>query len=173
MPSELKKEDIEQKNDPSVARQWDDETPKDQQFKDFYDIADGLKICLFSTYRPSIGPVSRAMAVAKRTGPDFLFLANNHSQKFDDLKANPEVNISFHDKTSQNWISVTGTATTTSNSDSRIKQVWSKMAAAWFGDLGDGVHDASPDDPRMTLIEVKPKCEFFRSFSLPRLVVKC
>ena len=28
---------------------------------------------------------------------------------------------------------------------------------AWFGDLGDGKHDGTADDPRMALIEVKAK----------------
>jgi general stress protein 26 len=97
------------------------------------------------------------MAVARRDGPDFLFLANKHSRKFSDLKSNKEVQITFQDSKTQDWISISGTATTTSNSDPRIKQVWSKGAAAWFGDLGDGKHDASADDPRMTLIEVRSK----------------
>lgn len=104
------------------------------------------------------------MAVAKRTGPDFLFLANAHSQKFKDIEKNPEVQLSFHDKTTQDWISVTGTAATASNSDPRIKQIWNRGAAAWFGDLGDGVHDGSADDPRMSLIEVKSKCKFLAFF---------
>lgn len=97
------------------------------------------------------------MAIAKRNGPDFLFLANNHSQKFSDLESNKEVQLVFQDSKNQDWVSVTGTATTTSNSDPRIKDVWSKGASAWFGDLGDGKHDGSPNDPRMTLIEVKAK----------------
>jgi hypothetical protein len=100
------------------------------------------------------------MALAKRTGPDFLFLSNNHSQKFKDIEANPEVNVSFQDTKTQDWISVSGTATT-SNSDPRIKEIWSRGAAAWFGDLGDGVHDGSATDPRMSLIEVKSKCMLF------------
>ena len=100
------------------------------------------------------------MALAKRTGPDFLFLSNNHSQKFKDIEAAKEVNVSFQDTKTQDWISVSGTATT-SNSDPRIKEIWSRGAAAWFGDLGDGVHDGSADDPRMSLIEVKSKCEFY------------
>jgi hypothetical protein len=100
------------------------------------------------------------MALAKRTGPDFLFLSNNHSQKFKDIEANPEVNVSFQDTKTQDWISVSGTATT-SNSDPRIKEIWSRGAAAWFGDLGDGVHDGSATDPRMSLIEVKSKCTLF------------
>jgi general stress protein 26 len=97
------------------------------------------------------------MAVAKRTGPDFLFLANAHSKKFSDLKENKEVQITFQDSKTQDWISVTGTATTISNSDPRIKDVWSRGTKAWFGDLGDGKHDGGPEDPRMTLIEVKSK----------------
>jgi general stress protein 26 len=95
------------------------------------------------------------MAVAKRTGPDFLFLANAHSAKFSDLKDNKEVQITFQDSKTQDWISVTGTATTTDNSDPRIKDVWSQPTRAWFGDLGDGKHTGGPEDPRMTLIEIK------------------
>lgn len=97
------------------------------------------------------------MAIAKRNGPDFLFLANKDSQKFSDLSSNKEVQIVFQDSKNQDWVSVTGTATTTSNSDQRIKDVWTKSTQAWFGDLGDGKHDGSPNDPRMTLIEVKAK----------------
>jgi general stress protein 26 len=103
------------------------------------------------------GPVGRSMAVAKRTGPDFLFLGNKHSTKFSDLDQNKEVQITFQDSKTQDWISVSGTATTTSNSDSRIKDVWSQGTRAWFGDLGDGKHTGGPEDPRMTLIEVKSK----------------
>lgn len=100
------------------------------------------------------------MAVAKRTGPDFLFLANAHSQKFDDLEKGPsEANISFVNSSNQDWVSITGEAVTTSNSDPRIKEVWSKGAAAWFGDLKDGVHTGGPEDPRMKLIEIKAKCK--------------
>ena len=97
------------------------------------------------------------MATARRDGPDFLFLANSHSRKFADLESNKEVQITFQDSKTQDWISISGVATTTSNSDPRIKEVWSRGAAAWFGDLGDGKHDGSAEDPRMTLIEVKSK----------------
>lgn len=177
MPSDVKPQDINEKNDPSVMRQWD-EADFSTKFEEFYQIVDGLKIGLLGTYRPGVGvslpqlhrhamtfiltntlkPVTRSMALAKRTGPDFLFLANAHSQKFKDIEANKEVNVSFQDSKSQDWISVSGTATTASNSDPRIKEVWSRGAAAWFGDLGDGVHNGTAEDPRMSLIEVKSKC---------------
>lgn len=167
MPSDVS--DLSSSQDPSVVKQWDNDVSQDIKFKDFYAIADSLKVCLLSTYRSQIGPVSRSMAVAKRTGPDFLFLANGNSQKFKDLETNPEVNVAFQDSTSQHWISVSGEAVTVKNDDSRIKEIWNRGAAAWFGDLGDGVHDGSATDPRMWLIEVKAKCEFSLLSFLHRL----
>ncbi|KAJ4365675.1 hypothetical protein N0V83_008295 [Neocucurbitaria cava] len=158
MPETLHASEVKSQTDPSIAKQYDNETPKEQQVKQFFEMADGLKVCMLNTYRNGVGPVGRSMAVAKRIGPDFLFLANKHSTKFSDLSQNKEVQISFQDaKSTQNWISVSGTATTTSNSDPRIKDVWSRATAAWFGDLGDGTHTGGPEDPRMTLIEVKSK----------------
>lgn len=93
------------------------------------------------------------MAVAKRTGPDFLFLANANSQKFADLEKSSNVNISFQNSSNADWISVTGEAVTTSNDDPRIKQIYSKMVAPWFGDLGDGVHTGKC--PRKRVIQAK------------------
>jgi general stress protein 26 len=97
------------------------------------------------------------MAVSKRSGLDILFLSNGHSKKFSDLEQNKEVQVTFQDSKTQDWISISGTATTVSNTDPRIKEIYSTPIKAWFGDLGDGKHDGSADDPRMTLIEVKAK----------------
>jgi general stress protein 26 len=173
MPETLHKSEVDSKTDPSVAKQYDNETPKDQQIKQFYEMVDGKKICMLNTYRNGvgncphsrlhtiewsltfIGPVGRSMAIAKRNGPDFLFISNKHSTKFSDLDQNKEVQIVFQDTKTQDWISISGKATTTDNSDPRIKDVWSRGASAWFGDLGDGVHTGGPEDPRMTLIEIK------------------
>ena len=157
MPEQLKKSEIDSKTDPSVAKQYDDSTPKDEQFQDLYHIVDDKKVGIMNTYRNGIGAVGRSMAVAKRSGPDFLFLANTHSQKFSDLKENKEVQITFQDSKTQDWVSASGTATTTSNSDPRIKDLYNVGIKAWFGDLGDGVHTGTAQDPRMALIEVKSK----------------
>jgi len=157
MPEELKQSEIDSQTDPSVSKQYDNEAPTHEQFNDFYSLVDSKKIGILNTYRPGVGPVGRAMATAKRVGPDFLYLANGHSNKFSDLKENKEVQITFQDSKTQDWVSVSGTATTTSNDDPRIKEIYSKTIKAWFGDLGDGVHTGEPEDPRMTLIEVKSK----------------
>ena len=157
MPENLKASEVKSQTDPTVAKQYDRETPSHEQFNDLYAIIDDKKIGILNTYRNGIGPVGRSMAVAKRIGPDFLFLANAHSNKFSDLNDNKEVQLTFQDSKTQDWVSVSGTATTTSNTDTRIKEVYSKGVSAWFGDLGDGVHNGTPEDPRMSLIEVKSK----------------
>jgi len=157
MPERLHSSEVNSESDPSVSKQYDTETPKAQQISEFFKAVDEHKIGLLNTYRNGVGPVGRSMAVAKRVGPDFLFLANLHSKKFSDLDQNKEVQITFQDSKTQDWISISGTAVTTSNSDPRIKELHSKGVKAWFGDLGDGKHDGSPDDPRMSLIEVKSK----------------
>ena len=61
------------------------------------------------------------------------------------------------DSSSQNWVSVTGEVAQSSNEDSRIKELYSPMMSAWFGDLKDGTHTGGPEDPRMALIELRPK----------------
>ena len=65
MPEPLKASHIDSKTDPTVANQWDHETPKKEQIDDFYKTVDGLKIGLLATIRPDVGIVSRSMAVAK------------------------------------------------------------------------------------------------------------
>ena len=157
MPEPLKKSEVDSKTDPTVAKQWDEHTPKPQQIEEFYKTVDGLKIGLLTTIRDGVGPVSRSMVIAKRVGPDFLFLANAHSTKFADMEKNKSVQVTFQNSSSQDWVSISGTAVTTSNSDPRIKEVYSTGTNAWFGDLGDGVHSGGPEDPRMSLIEVKAK----------------
>lgn len=157
MPETLTSSEVNSQTDPSVAKQYDNAAPLETQLSDFYSIVDNLKIGLLGTLRPQIGPVSRSMAVSKRVGPDFLFLANAHSKKFSDLKNSSEVSVTFQNSSTQDWVSVAGTAVTVDNKDSRIKDIYKPGVNAWFGDLGDGVHTGGPEDPRMALIEVKAK----------------
>ena len=155
MPQPITDNDVP--TDPSVTKQWDNETPKKQQFEELYKIADGLKVSLLGTYRADVGPVFRSMAIAKRVGPDFLYLANKNSQKFKDIENEKTATVTFQNSSTQDWISITGEIVSTSNDDPRIKEIYSKGTNAWFGDLGDGVHTGGPEDPRMALIEFKSK----------------
>lgn len=157
MPQPLKADEVNSETDPAVSKQFDNETPKDQQFTDLYKTVDGLKVGLLTTIRSGIGPTARSMAVAKRVGPDFLFIANTHSNKFKDIENSSDALVTFQNSSSQDWVSVNGTVTTSANDDPRIKELYSPTMSAWFGDLGDGVHTGKPEDPRMALIEVKAK----------------
>ncbi len=65
MPEPLKASHVDSKTDPTVANQWDDETPKKQQIEEFYKTVDGMKVGLLTTIRDGVGPVARSMAVAK------------------------------------------------------------------------------------------------------------
>ena len=157
MPETSEAEEVYPHTDPSITELWDTETPKEKQWAEFYKEVDRMKIGLLGTYRPGIGPVARSMVVVKRNGPDFLFISNMHSQKFTDLKASNECSITFQDSSTQDWVSVSGIATTTDNTDPRIKDLYSPGMKAWFGDLGDGVHTGTVEDPRRALIEVRAK----------------
>jgi len=55
MPEQLTKQEVEKGQDPSVSKQWDDSTPTEQKFEDFYKIADGLKVGMMGTLRNGIG----------------------------------------------------------------------------------------------------------------------
>ena len=149
MPDPLTQSEIDSQTDPTVAKQYDDTTPKPEQIQDFYKTVDALKSCMLTTIRSGVGPVSRSMAIAKRHGPDFLFLANIHSKKFEDLKNDKQAQITFQNSSTQDWASITGEVTTAANDDPRIKELYSPAVSAWFGDLKDGRFDGTADDPRM------------------------
>ncbi|KAI1321667.1 hypothetical protein F5Y16DRAFT_405116 [Xylariaceae sp. FL0255] len=98
--------------------------------------------------------VSRCMAVAgKESGASgLLFFTNTESGKTDELKNDPHVNISFIDSSGQ-WASVSGTTEIVTDR-SLIKKHYSPTLKAWMGDLGDGKHDGSENDPRVAVIRV-------------------
>jgi hypothetical protein len=55
MPETLHQSEINSKTDPSVSKQYDNETPKEQQIKQFFEMVDGKKIGMLSTYRNGVG----------------------------------------------------------------------------------------------------------------------
>ncbi|KAG8956275.1 hypothetical protein FRC04_004352 [Tulasnella sp. 424] len=98
---------------------------------------------------------SRCMALASHDGLHFSFISDNTSHKQDELNTVDDVNVSFLDPSSTNWVSVCGKARTHQDRE-QIDKLWSSTASAWFGDLGDGVHKGNKNDPRVCIIEVIP-----------------
>jgi len=101
--------------------------------------------------------VSRCMALAANEagGIDLLFHTNTESGKTDDLADNPHVNVSFLNASGE-WASISGSAGIITDR-SFVKKHYSPLLKAWVGDLGDGVHDGSENDPRIGVIRVTSK----------------
>lgn len=105
--------------------------------------------------------------------------------KFEEVQADDHANVSFYDTKTTAWISASGKASI-STDKARIKgvyprqmsrpclempvwltfspslaylliEIWNPIVSAWFGDLKDGVHDGSADDPRVQLLVVEPE----------------
>jgi len=115
-------------------------------------------VCMLTTKTANGDLHSRAMAPASKEAPHvFCFVANSESGKFDEIEHSEDskVNVSIYDKSSTNWVSVAGNVKINTDK-ARIHEVFSPATAAWFGDLKDGVHDGTADDPRVQLIEVIP-----------------
>lgn len=64
--------------------------------------------------------------------------------------------MSFLDIVSGSWASVSGTATILSD-PAIVHKYYTPALQAWLGDLGDGVHDGGPDDPRIGVIRLEAK----------------
>lgn len=90
-------------------------------------------------------------------GVDLIFHTNLFSGKMMDLTAHPkEVNMSFLDPISGAWASISGTASIIGNPEV-VQKYYSPTLKTWLGDMGDGVHDGGPTDPRIGVIKLESK----------------
>lgn len=62
--------------------------------------------------------------------------------------------MAFLSSMSGEWASLSGTATVVTDR-AEVKKYYSPLLKAWMGDLGDGVHDGGPEDPRIGVIKLK------------------
>jgi len=90
-------------------------------------------------------------------GIDLIFHTNLFSGKAMDLAVHPqETNMSFLDPVSGAWASISGTASVIGDRPT-VEKYYSPTLKAWIGDLGDGVHDGGPADPRIGVIKLEAK----------------
>jgi general stress protein 26 len=88
----------------------------------------------------------------KDSGIDLIFHTNRDSGKTDELASDSHVNVSFLSP-SYEWASVSGTAEVLGDRDV-VEKYYTPGLRAWLGDMGDGVHDGGPQDPRIGIIKV-------------------
>jgi general stress protein 26 len=142
-------------SDPYKSANMDDVSLEDK-VKDLVTFVEKCKFCMMATRIASSGLlVSRCMALAGQepSGIDMIFHANVESGKTDDLRGDSDINLGFLNSVGE-WASVSGTADVVLDRE-EVRKYYSPVLKAWIGDLGDGVHDGGPEDPRICLIKVK------------------
>ncbi|KAH7888683.1 hypothetical protein F5I97DRAFT_1925221 [Phlebopus sp. FC_14] len=129
-----------------------------EKIKDLHTVISAAKTGMLVTRDPNGNLHSRAMNPAtpfSDTQLNLIFLANNVSSKFDEIRNDSHVNVSFCDHSSTDWASYSGRARVTQDKD-LIHKHWSHFITGYIGDLKDGVHKGDETDPRVAVIEVIP-----------------
>ncbi|KAK4199986.1 hypothetical protein QBC40DRAFT_280911 [Triangularia verruculosa] len=142
--------------DPYKEANLDTQASTQSKLDDLSKFMEASKFCMMTTVNPKTHQlVSRCMALAAQEngGLDLLFHTNTESGKTDDLAADTHINVSFLNNSGE-WASVSGTTDIVTDRE-LVKQHYKPHLKAWVGDLGDGVHDGSSNDPRIGIIRVK------------------
>ena len=150
--------------------QYDTETPVDRKIEDLYKLVEGIEIAMFTTRRPDGRLVSRPMATQERNGvADLWFVSDVESEKIEELAGDPNVALSYYNVKSWEWVSVSGTATI-STDRALIRELYKPDWRAWFGDEG-GARDGGPDDPRFALVLVDARSVVYGKRNQPKPLV--
>ncbi|KAI8591590.1 putative bli-3 protein [Geranomyces variabilis] len=154
------------------ARNLDETSSNEQQIAELYKLIDGIETAMLTTRNSNGQLVSRAMQTRQRVaGADIWFVTNIKSHKLDDLHFDPNVNVAYYKPSTSDWVSVSGTATI-SQDKAKIAELYQPDLKAWFGDLGDGIHNGEVNDPRIALVFVKAESVHYQmqNKSTPRVL---
>ncbi|KAK3323745.1 putative BLI-3 blue-light-inducible Bli-3 protein [Cercophora scortea] len=142
--------------DPYRDANLDKEATLAEKIEGLSEFMSKCQFCMMTTHDSKTNLlVSRCMSLAAKEagGIDLLFHTNTESGKTNELKEDSNINISFLNSSGE-WASVSGRANIITDRG-LVKQHYSRQLKAWLGDLGDGVHDGSENDPRIGIIRVK------------------
>ncbi len=129
-------------------------TTADQR-KELVELVNDIEIAMMTTQRADGMLVTRPMATQEcEFDGDLWFVTNIDTQKVEEIRANPKVNIAYYSDSSKEWVSVSGEAML-SQDRAKIRELHAPDWKMWFEDEG-GERDGGPDDPRLCLIFVKP-----------------
>jgi general stress protein 26 len=137
--------------------------------EELYRLIEGIEIAMFTTRRADGRLVSRPMATQARSpGADLWFVTDKSTDKLDELRADPQVNVAYYNMKSREYVSVSGTARVVDDRD-RIRELYRPDWKAWFP--GDDQKSGTPDDPRITLIAVEASTAVYLKVDKPKPVV--
>lgn len=114
-----------------------------------WDMIKDIKFAMFTTRHSNGHLHSRPMTTQnKKLDEDdrLWFFMSRRGDPVDDLKTEQNVNVSYADTSSDKYVSVSGMAVVSMDA-AKTRELWSKMAEAWF--------PGGVDDPDLALIEVK------------------
>jgi general stress protein 26 len=141
-----------------------------KKLEELYELLEGMDTAMMTTRRPDGYLVSRPMATQKHErDADLWFVTNVDSDKLDELRDDPHINLAYYDNDSREWVSVSGRATISDNR-AKIRELYAADWRAWFGDEG-GARDGGPDDPRIRLIFVDALTVVYLKSDRPRPLV--
>lgn len=136
---------------------------KAEKLEEFQKLVDDFDLAMLVTIGEDGAIVSRAMATQERRPEvDMWFVTTATDGKVDEIADQPEVNVTYVNNSSRDWVSVSGTATV--NQDrATIARLYKPDWKAWFPDEG-GDRNGGPNDPRIALIEVDAhRVTYFRN----------
>ncbi len=138
--------------------------------KDFYEMVEELEVAMFTTRRPDGRLVSRPMATqARADGADLWFVTSRDTDKLEEIAFDPQVNLAYYKDGSTEWISVSGTAKTSTDRRT-IRELHRPDWEIYFPDEG-GEKDGGPDDPRLVLVGIDIESARFMEVNKPKAVV--
>lgn len=145
-------------------------TSTDKQIDQLYELIADIKTAMFTTRMSDGRLVSRPMSTQKRNPmADLWFVTDIESHKIDELEAEPEINLSYFNTKSYEWVSVSGTATLSTDRD-LIRSLYEPDWRAWFGKI-DEVRDGGSEDPRLALVLVDASTVVYMKQDKPRPLV--
>lgn len=117
------------------------------------ELAEDIKICMFCTELNSVPFSTRPMGIQEVDEQGNLwFISSADSNKNFEIKVDEKVQLIFAKPSDAHFLSVYGEATIYKDR-SKIEEMWSPMAKAWFKD--------GKDDPNVTIIRVTPVTAYY------------
>lgn len=114
----------------------------------FKELVKHESICLMTTNLSQVPLNTRPMSVQKVCDQgNFWFLSGSDTVKNLEISADPRVQLFFLNTGAYEFLSVYGEASITRDR-TKIDELWTDVAKAWF--------EEGKDDPRVTVIKVRP-----------------
>lgn len=111
-----------------------------------HDLIKDQRTAMLTTVHDESGTLAARPMACQQADPDgtLWFLAFADSEKTEEIRRRPDVNVSFAEEGA--WVSIAGTASVLRD-PSKAKDLWNDFAEAWF--------QCEPDDPRVAVIRVE------------------